>query len=270
MLKNAKSVNLTSLSNNLTSDYRKMCRTFAAKKNKKISINHQKSQIMKKMILTLVAALAISGSAKAEDSGKAIAKGYNRVSVMYSAAFATPFSGGGKDGVRTHHGVGVSYARGIAFCRSLPLYAEVGASWQYFPVSSGDSWDNPFAEGLEMMRISVPVNITYRFALGKNGNFKISPSTGLNFGFNAISKVDYNYWHMVGGTGYGFDTDGKVFQLGWLAGVNFSYKGFNIGLAYCLDLMPMFDTTYGVNSYGQPYPFKVNIDNLQLSLGYEF
>lgn len=63
---------------------------------------------MKKIILALVAVLAVCGSAKAEDNEKAIAKGYNRVSVIYSPAYTIPTRHSVTQDVHSHNGVGAA------------------------------------------------------------------------------------------------------------------------------------------------------------------
>lgn len=215
---------------------------------------------MKKIILALVAVLAFSLTAKAEEDGEAKrVKGYNRVSIIYTPAFSNPTRGSRSGDVHTHHGVGASYVRGIGVHKRLPLYIEAGLTAQYYP-----EW-----KGVDLLRLSVPVNVTYRLAFGKDRVAKLSPFTGLNFGFNAINEIGPRYW---GGEGMSssFDSGEKVFQLGWMIGLNLTVRKINVGVAYCLDVMPLAKCTSGVDWLNRPVERKITSGNMQLSVGYEF
>ena len=215
---------------------------------------------MKKQFFIL-AALAVSLISHAERTydSKAI-EGYNRISAIYSLGFSTPITNNDKRDIHTHHGMGLSYVRGIGLSHKLPFYLEAGLTWQYFPEK----------KGFELMRFSVPVNITYRFTLGKDGNFKISPFTGINLGINAVRELDWSYYDFTGPYVHDFDSHERVFQIGWMVGANFTYKGYNVGIAYCLDLNSLSKTTHGWSSLGRPYGFECKTRNLQISVGYEF
>lgn len=195
-------------------------------------------------------------------------RGYNRISLMYAPVFSSAQVDGTTMSDNTAHGFGVSYIRGISLSRKLPLYIEAGVTWQFAPESCNhDEYepDGGYYTGWtyvpptwgsggydhKMMRVSVPLMLTYRFAFGSDGAFKLSPFTGVNFGFNVLNEFSEGDY---GGSE-------NTFQAGWLIGANFTYRNFNVGLTYCLD---------GGAAAENGDNCKLKTSNLQVSLGWEF
>jgi hypothetical protein len=70
----------------------------------------------------------------------------------------------------------------------------------------------------------------------------------------------------------------KSFQMGWLIGANFTFKRFNIQIAYTFDFMPLYkrdaSTEYtGFGEYAVIYnipELKINTGVLNVGVGFEF
>ena len=182
--------------------------------------------------LAVAFAMTIAMSASAKSSADAL-KGYNRVELSYAPLFVgdvySSRSVVAYSSLSTMHGFSADYTRGIHVTKNLPMFIEVGGGIQFNTASAPGS-------DINVLRLNVPANFTYRFAVGSAKVWKISPYTGLNFGFNLVNDFD-KFW-----------MDNKVFQLGWNAGCNFTYKRFLLGVGYTLDLMPIasgiYDDTY--------------------------
>ena len=84
--------------------------------------------------------------------------------------------------------------------------------------------------------------------MGSAKVWKISPYTGLNFGFNLVNDFLYD----------------KVFQLGWNAGCNFTYKRFLLGIGYTVDFMPIAEYKSRIISED------VYSGTLKVKVGFEF
>lgn len=185
--------------------------------------------------------------------------GYNRIMLTYSPVYSTVTENGVKaNKSNTHNAPGISYIHGFQLGHRLPLYLETGAGWSYGPKSNH----------LELMRISIPLLATYRFAIGQSGNFKISPYTGFNFALNPINDSK----RMIDN---GKSSGENFFQLGWQLGANFTYKRFNIQIGYTFDFMPLYKKS--TNDYTSFYDEdevsrdnKVTTGALTIGLGWEF
>ena len=192
--------------------------------------------------------------------------GYNRIMFNYSPVFVTPYSGDKSSEGITMHGGSMSYTRGISVSKKLPMFIETGLGWQ---INNGDD--------LTLMRFNIPVAFTYRFGFGENKQIKISPFTGFNFGINALTKISGEYYSKS------IEDNYKRFQMGWLIGANFTFKRFNIQIAYTLDFMPLYQedaTTVTVPYYNSYYDYgystvtypeyKEKTGTLVVGLGWEF
>ena len=117
-----------------------------------------------KKVLVLLAVLAMTVGASAKGFND-----YNRVELGYSPMFAT----GG-----TMHGFEAAYARGFHLSQKHPMYIETGGRLAY----RGATETN-------FLRLTVPVDFTWRFTVGRSGNFKISPYSGFTFNINLLYDV---------------------------------------------------------------------------------
>lgn len=186
-----------------------------------------------KKIFVLLAAMVMTLGANAKGFND-----YNRVELGYSPMFAT----GG-----TMHGFEVAYARGFHLSQKYPMFIETGGRLAY----RGATETN-------FLRLTVPVDFTWRFTVGRSGNFKISPYSGFTFNINLLYDVfDQNQFKDP----YG----GNRFQVGWEVGSKFNYKAFSWGIGFNVDFNPLV-------SYDSVWLGASNIytSNLFISAGYEF
>ena len=174
--------------------------------------------------------------------------GYNRIMLTYSPVYTNVSIGGveSKESLTNNAG-GISYVHGFRLSSRIPLYLETGAAWRYGPESN--HW--------ELMRISIPAVVTYRFTLGQRGKIKISPYTGLNFAINPINKS-----HRIAGFEAG-SYDESTFQLGWQLGGNFTFNRFNVQVGYTFDFTNLCESKYRDD-------YKINSGALTLGVGFEF
>jgi hypothetical protein len=130
-----------------------------------------------------------------------------------------------------------------------------------------------------MVRLNVPVNLTYRFEFAKI--FAVAPYAGLNFGFNLYA---YSGRSLFSHSGEVF-TDRNLlqytynpnrFQMGWQAGVRVSVIGLTVGIGYQGDFtafdsreyLPAFQSLAAIY-YGTDTP-KFKTGSLVLSVGWGF
>jgi len=233
-----------------------------------------------KKFFVLLAAMAMTFGANAqivESSAKTIKvepakpvapkSGYNRIMFNYSPLFGSSvYNGKSADESSTMNGGSISYTRGIAVSKRLPMFIETGLGWQFNTDKS-----------LDLMRLNIPVAFTYRFGFGQNKQIKISPFTGLNFGINVMTSLSDSYYGSKSARKADEDNY-KSFQMGWLIGANFTFKRFNIQIAYTFDFMPLYkrdaSTEYtGFGEYAVIYnipELKINTGVLNVGVGFEF
>lgn len=211
-----------------------------------------------KKILVLLAAMAMTFGANAQivESKSKVVKyeaatpksGYNRIMFNYTPTFVTPSISDVSGDGQTLQGGGMSYTRGISVSSKLPMFVEVGIGAQFGTgdVFEGSAYDPYYGYstrihlGLNLLRVNVPVAFTYRFAFGSDKQIKISPFVGLNFGVNIVTDDDKN-GHYDLFKDYNYDDDNyQRFQMGMLFGANFTFKRFNLQVAYTLDFMPLY------------------------------
>lgn len=205
-----------------------------------------------KKILVLLAAMVMTLGANAQmvksqssiTTKKSSARlDYNRIELGYSPMFVSDLESGAWGGMyyggsTTWHGLEAAYAHGFHLSQKHPMYIETGGRLAYRGASYTD-----------FLRLTVPVDFTWRFTVGRSGNFKISPYSGFNFGFNLLCD----------------NFDNNVFQFGWELGAKFNYKAFVWGFGFNVDFNPLV-------SYSHPWYGTSNLNtcNLFISAGYEF
>ena len=254
-----------------------------------------------KKIFFLLAAMAMTFGAKAqivESSAKTIKveaakpkSGYNRIMFNYSPLFTsikfneTKLEGDGAG--KTLQGGSISYTRGISVSKRLPMFVEVGIGAQFNSGNVIDGYTTDYDRlklGLTLVRANIPVAFTYRFGFGQNKRIKISPFTGFNFGINIVTDDDKKYNYDILNYYNYKDDNYNRFQMGWLIGANFTFKRFNIQIAYTFDFMPLYKqeaqtvvyNSYYDSYYGWTYDYvtipetKINTGVLTVGLGWEF
>ena len=236
---------------------------------------------MKKILILFVfAAAALGAQAKL---------GYMRTSLGYTPLYLSSNAAGGFS--PTLHGGSVNFALGIKTYKNL--FIEAGAGIQV----NGGKWEpliddinntNPTGVGFVddilntstvMVRLNVPVNLTYRFEFAKI--FAVAPYAGLNFGFNLYAYSGGNLFSRSGDVitddmGWQYTYNPKRFQMGWQAGVNFSVIGITVGVGYqgnfssfdSREYLPQFQQQ-AIDSYGTDTP-KISMGGLVVSLGWGF
>lgn len=248
-----------------------------------------------KKIFVLLAAMAMTLGANAqivESKSKVVQyeakqpkRGYNRIMFNYSPLFTSIKANEVKlegDGVgKTLQGGSISYTRGIAVSKRLPMFVEVGIGAQF---NSGDIFDgygfdgDRIKLGFTLVRANIPVAFTYRFAFGQDKQIKISPFTGFNFGINIVTSDEKHGYSMALYNSNYRDDNYERFQMGWLIGANFTFKRFNLQVAYTLDFMPLYkqdaSARYtGFGEYDVIYTIpevKANSGTLTVGVGFEF
>lgn len=222
-----------------------------------------------KKVLVLLAVLAMTLGAGAQNRPGA-GKDYNRVEISYAPMFMSNFGTRTTLGRRwdtsstTAHGFKAGYVHGFHLSKKWPMFIEAGANLQFNRKSvdvlyyDGNDYYTSDAP-ISILRLNIPVAFTWRFAVGSKKLWKISPYTGLNFGINLLYKIDGNNM---------FDYDStdlysnNRFQFGLIEGVNFTYKCWNFGLNYVIDLMPLEKSkVLDINNYTGTFA---------IGVGYEF
>lgn len=149
------------------------------------------------MVMTLAASAQIVTSRSS--SVKTTVKESDNYSRIYAGYSNLSFGGDGMNGLT------LGYLKGINVA-NIPLYVEAGGEV---------SWNT--AEWDDLVSISIPVSLSYKFDL--ENNISIMPFTGPNFRFNVYDDV--------------VDTDFyNVFQAGWNVGVGFSFSKFYVGYRF--------------------------------------
>ncbi len=234
--------------------------------------------MQKKVIFVAFLGVAMSVSAQfttgsSNVSSVANTNDYNRITLSYEN---THFGANdkmkhffnGEDGMSLN-GVGFEYIHGFSISKAYPMFIESGVKLQFGAGSVTDEdYDEEVTLKLQRFSFSIPVNYTYRFAIGENMN--IAPFIGLNFKLHAMGRqkydfsYDYDDWYDY--DDYDDDEDSKWislfdkkkmgknetwnrFQMGWQVGIGFNVKTLYIGVQYGTDFIQAYKhKKYGINS----------------------
>ena len=170
---------------------------------------------------------------------------YSRIQVGYNPMMVSSYYGDADD--TCLHGASVSYLYGIKLNPSRPLFLEVGGKIAYNMKKEKEDLnieDNTYHMDVkdEVLTLSVPVNLTYRIALG-NGKVSLSPFVGITLKENLLAKEtiklnkDKETLDQFDKDDVGKDGQWKRFQVGWQTGFNLDTNSpFSIGLHYGRDI----------------------------------
>lgn len=237
------------------------------------------------------ASAQFTGGKSGSSSSSADTESYNRISLSYdNTHFGCNKHAEGyfndEDGMSLN-GVGLEYTHGFSISQSLPMFIEAGIKAQFGAGSVSDDFreDGYKVEAIEKYRMfsfSVPVNYTYKFAIGDG--MSIAPFLGINFKVNALGQYrneikfddddlqdiwedtdeyeDMKDWYNLYSKDDMGDKDAtwNRFQMGWQIGVGFNYKAFYVGLQYGTDFIPAW-------KYKK---YAINTGNFALKVGYNF
>lgn len=232
-------------------------------------------------------------SVKSAKSGVADTNPYNRISLSYDN---THLSGNDKmegyfndeDGMSLN-GVGLEYVHGFSVSKTLPMFIEAGIKAQ-FGIGSVSNYDKKdevdYILKAQQFSFSVPVNFTYRFAVGDG--ISIAPYLGVNLKVHAMARQKYSLkfddddeqewwdekledddelaeefsWKNVFDKKDMGDKDAtwNRFQMGWQIGLGLNAKAFYVGLQYGTDFIPAF----------KHKKLAVNSGNFTVKIGYNF
>lgn len=164
------------------------------------------------------------------------------------------------------NGIGLEYTHGFSISQRLPMFIEAGIKAQFGAGSLDDDDDGTLK--FQQFSFSVPVNYTYKFAIGDG--MSIAPYLGVNFKVHAMARKKYEYdddieerdWNNI------FSKDDMVskdntwnrFQMGWQLGIGLNVKAFYIGLQYGTDFIAAYKYKKAV----------VNTGNFAFKVGYNF
>lgn len=218
---------------------------------------------------------------------------YNRISLSYDNTHLGAndkmegyFNG---EDAMSLNGVGFEYTHGFNVSKTLPMFIEAGIKAQVGvgSVSDYDKEDEcEYILKVQQLSFSVPVNYTYRFAIGDN--ISIAPYLGINFKIHAVGRqknwinfddedeqeyfedyldrnedeAKYFEWNDIFSKkdmGSKDDTWNR-FQMGWQIGIGLNVKAFYVGIQYGTDFIP----AYKYKKYA------INTGNLALKIGYNF
>lgn len=200
-------------------------------------MNFSKTLLICALFLAQTSAFAQASDAVANRAPKD--GNYSRIQVGYNPMMVSSSQDDLDD--TCLHGASFSYLRGIKLNPSQPFFLEVGGKIAYN--MKGENEDVNI-ENLtyhmdvtdKVMTLSVPVNLTYRIALG-NGKVSLSPFAGITFKANLLAKetVSFKYeentLNLFDKDDVGKDSQWKRFQVGWQTGINLdTNSGFSIGL----------------------------------------
>lgn len=256
---------------------------------------------MRKMLLAVVAFLTMATTASAQfvqsnasapvSSGNIFASmptdGYNRVYFGYNPVSASwsENASANKKTIPINHGLTLGYLRGSNIIKSLPLFVEYGANFQWLFGDSKISEDGfKVNNNLNMFSINIPVNVALRLSF-MNNELSVTPYLGLNGRINLggfmkmsakedgetssikydlfsdedeIEEIDENEFS----SGLG-DSALKRFQIGFNCGVTLSYKAYSIGIGYVADFNNIVDP-----DVDDPVTAKLGVTTI--SVGYNF
>ncbi|MBO5685581.1 MAG: outer membrane beta-barrel protein, partial [Alistipes sp.] len=115
-----------------------------------------------------------------------------------------------------------------------PLYFEFGANMMWGFGKDEEDW---YENKLSLLSFNVPLALTYQFSLGEK--VKIAPYAGLNLCVHLKGEVDE-----VDMFGSDYDEgDGDRFNVGGLAGINFTYGKLVLGVGYMLNFTEILQET---------------------------
>ena len=228
-----------------------------------------------KKFFTLIAVCAMTLAANAQIVSSSSRKittevgefpNYNRLYISYSPmSFST--SGDWDSDDWTASGVALGWLGGWSVSKTMPLYVEAGLNLRYNHWS--DDWNDYDEWGKHsktFLSASIPVNVSYKYAIPGVDGLSVAPYLGLHLTGNIIGK-EKEEW------GYGNkseEDDGSFFdedymgkdntanrlQFGWQVGVGANYKKLYFGVGYSAEF-----TEYIKN---------VNTGGLTLTLGLNF
>lgn len=205
-------------------------------------MNIQKTLLICASFLAQTSAFAQASDAVANRAPKD--GNYSRIQVGYNPMIVSPYYGDADDTYL--HGVGISYLRGIKLNPSEPLFLEVGGKIAYNMKKETENVnveDKVFRMDVtdKVMTLSVPVNLTYRIALG-SGKVSLSPFLGFTFKGNLLAKEtiklnnEKETLNQFDKDDVGEDSQWKRFQVGWQTGFNLDTNSpFSIGFHYGRD-----------------------------------
>ncbi len=209
---------------------------------------------------------------------------YSRIFVSYNPT-SVSFDADDVDDISLN-GFAIGYTKGFSISKSLPLFIEAGLNLNYAfksidneafnDLSKEYDLDLTLANKYSALAINVPVSLAYKFAL-TNSDISISPFVGVNFKFNVLGKMKYNFdgehadafLNAAEDNGQEYDDvdffdkdqvgkDGQWtrFQIGWHIGAGINYKALYVGLKYGTDFTELCK--------------KTNTSNWAITLGYNF
>lgn len=214
--------------------------------------------------------------------------GYSRIELSYNP-INVKWDDGDNDEDYGLTGISFGYIKGFSISKTLPLYVEAGLRLTYAFGTEDNIYNEKYydeetgkkitvEDKYSAMRLSVPVNLAYRFSLPQS-NVSITPFIGVVFNGNIIGKKtvkvdnlpneikdkefieDYlglkeevNFFDKddVGNKDYQW----KRFQFGWNIGANVAFNKFSVGLSYGSDFSELCEDT--------------KTSNWAVSVGYNF
>lgn len=221
---------------------------------------------MKKLFVVLVACVIAttasaqfvnSGNVKSGSSSNAIFSAtddYNRIYFGYNPTSIKweDYQSDNEKMVPLKSSLTLGYLHASNLTKSLPLFIEYGANFQYSfgkNSDSGDDWSD--TTKINMFSLNIPINLAFKF---KFNDCALTPYVGLNFRVNMAGKYkyEYDYGDIDGSGSEDFDmfddsdeemgeAAAKRFQAGINVGVGFSYKAFYLGVGYVSDFSKIID-----------------------------
>lgn len=169
---------------------------------------------------------------------------------VYNEKFSTPtLTGPGS--------VEVGWNIGLPLLKTTDLFLETGLNLNYrFLEGDVDFMDTDAHIGAYGATVEVPVNLTYRFNIGRR--MFVSPYAGMSVGFSTLTESDFGSWD---------NWRANPFFTGLQFGVNFDLKHFYIGVGWYKNLTNLMDDD---NSKGYSETFKMGYSDIRLRVGYTF
>lgn len=171
---------------------------------------------------------------------------------------------------RNFPGLSLSYTRGYAFCKKIPVGMEFGAKV---------AWNHKEEDGqnvstkTDFLKLSIPVDFMYRFGLFGQ-KIGVAPFSGPNFKFNIVGRRQllnsddskcYKTINLLSSDAY---CPASIFQFGWRLGLNLYYWRFFLGYAFIYDLNHYVDEARG--DYGVDLAGEVKTSSHTVAVGYTF
>lgn len=168
--------------------------------------------------------------------GAASTDDYSRFKVSY---LVSTLSYDGSDADDSFKGVSVEYLLGKSISTSLPLFVEYGVNASWGTYSEEDDYYSDYDVNFNVVNITVPVNLAYKFSVGDG--ITIDPHVGVGARFNVLASAsnDDDSISFFDKDDVGKSATWNRFQITGQAGVGICFNQYYLGWEYSWNFMEL-------------------------------